>query len=311
VTLQQLRCMHAVIANHLSVSRTADALHTTQPAVSKLIRSLENEIGIDLFVRRGNRLVALTDAGQEAATLARRVLNDTQTIARLATTTVAEDTGTLRVGTTLIHARYALLDVVRRFSAAYPAIDLELVQGAPGEILQWVSEGAVDFGISTLPQQIPEGIVVLEAYPIPRCLVVPRKHALLRLRKTLTLEDIARYPLVAYDESYNSGWVVQRTFQDKGLAPRVVMRATDANVIKAYVAAGLGVAILQQMAIEPGRDTDLEVIATGALFPQSKAQISLRADKYLRSYMRAFIGMVPGLAERDRAALEPAAARQP
>ena len=141
---------------------------------------------------------------------------------------------------------------------------------------------------------MPEGILVAEAYPIPRCLVVPRGHPLSK-RRRLSLEDIARYPLVAYDESYNSGWVVQNTFRSHGLAPRVAMRATDANVIKAYVAAGLGVAVLQQMAIEPQRDTDLAVVDTGDLFPQSKAQLSLRADKYLRSYMRTFIGMVPGL----------------
>jgi LysR family cys regulon transcriptional activator len=291
MTLQQLRCIQAVIDSKLSVSRAADALHTTQPAVSKLIRALENEIGIELFVRRGNRLVSLTDAGQEAAALARRVLNDTHALSNLARTTQAMNSGTLRIGTTHIHARYALLDVIKRFRGAYQEIDLELAQGTPAEILRWVSEGAVDLGISTLPQSTPESIITLDAYPIRRCLIVPRDHPLLRLKK-VTIEDIAQYPLVAYDERFNSGWVVLREFERHGLSPRVVVRATDANVIKAYVAAGLGVAVLQQMALEPDRDTDLAMIETGGIFPQSMAVISLRADQFVRGYMQAFIDML-------------------
>ncbi|MDW3685457.1 LysR substrate-binding domain-containing protein [Cupriavidus sp. CV2] len=291
MTLQQLRCIQAVIASNLSVSRAADALHTTQPAVSKLIRSLENEIGVELFVRRGNRLVALTDAGQEAAALSRRVLNDTRALTNLAQANLATSSGTLRVGTTHIHARYALLDVIRRFSAAHPAVNLELLQGTPAEIVQWVAEGAVALGVSTLPQKTPEGIITLEAYPIPRCLIVPKRHPLLKLNK-VTIEDIAQYPLVTYDEHFNSGWVVMREFQRKGLSPRVVVRATDANVIKAYVAAGLGVAVVQQMAVEPARDIDLAVIDTKGIFPASMAAISLRDDQYVRGYMQDFIGMI-------------------
>ncbi|MGO4326360.1 LysR substrate-binding domain-containing protein [Cupriavidus sp. 2TAF22] len=292
MTLQQLRCLQAVIASQLSVSRAADALHTTQPAVSKLIRSLESEIGVELFVRRGNRLVSLTDAGQEAAALSRRVLNDTRALNGLAGAGQAGGgSGTLRVGTTHIHARYGLLDAIRRFSTAYPAVNLELLQGHPAQILQWVSENAVDLGISTLPDVTPEGIISVEAYPIPRCLIVPRRHALLKLAR-VTIEDIARYPLVTYDEHFNSGWVVMREFQRRGLSPRVVVRATDANVIKAYVAAGLGVAVVQQMAVEPRRDTDLAVIDTADLFPPSMAAVSLRADQYVRGYMQDFIDMI-------------------
>ncbi|WP_020201497.1 MULTISPECIES: LysR substrate-binding domain-containing protein [Cupriavidus] len=291
MTLQQLRCLQAVIASQLSISRAADALHTTQPAVSKLIRSLENEIGVELFVRRGNRLVGLTDAGQEAQALSRRVLNDTRALAGLAGAGQAGGSGTLRVGTTHIHARYGLPDVIRRFSKAHPAVNLELLQGHPAQIVQWVSDNAVDLGISTLPDNTPEGIVALPAYPIPRCLIVPRRHPLLKLAR-VSVEDIARYPLVTYDEHFNSGWMVTREFQRRGLSPRVVVRATDANVIKAYVAAGLGVAVVQQMAVEPRRDTDLAVIDTGELFPPSMASVSLREDQYVRGYMQDFIDMI-------------------
>lgn len=294
MTLQQLRCLQAVLNHQLSVSRAAEALHTTQPAVSKLIRSLESELGIDLFVRRGNRLVGLTDGGKEAAALSRRVLNDTQALTTLAQADGVANSGTLRVGTTHIHARYALLDVIRRFTATYPAVNLEVMQGPPGEIVRWVMEGAVDLGISTLPRTTPEGLVTADAYAFSRCLIVPAGHPLQRKRR-VTIEDIARYPLVTYDESFNSGWVVQREFQRRGLEPRVAVRATDANVIKAYVAAGLGVAIIQRVAIDPARDTDLALIDMGDVFPPSQAHFSVRGDHFIRGYMRAFIEMVtPG-----------------
>ena len=204
VTLPQLRALLAVVDSDLSVSRAALALHTTQPAVSKLVRALELEVGVEFFIRRGNRLVALTEAGGEAISLARQALNDVRAIAGLSSTYRTQRSGNLRVGTTLIHASYALLPVVQRFNAEYPDVNFELVQGTPTEILRWVTEGAVDFGISTLPRTPPEEVVAMEAYPISRCLVVPVGHALAN-EKPLTLEKIAQYPFIAYDESYNSG----------------------------------------------------------------------------------------------------------
>lgn len=290
MTLQQLRAVLVLIDHQLSVSRSAERLHTTQPAVSKLIRSLETEIGVDLFVRRGNRLVGLTDAGQEAVLLARRVLADANALGNLASV-VQKDAGTLRVGTTHIHARYALLDVVRRFNEAFPRVDLQLRQGAPGEIMRWINENAVDIGISSLPQSKPQGIVSVDAYPIERCLIVSRGHPLTKLAH-ITIADIASYPQITYDASFSSGWMVQEEFRRAGLTPRVIVRATDANVIKAYVAAGLGVAVLQKMAFEPKRDVELEAIDVGAMFPPSRAVVSLRADQYLRGYMREFVQMV-------------------
>lgn len=291
MTLQQLRCLNQVVDSGMSVSRAAAALHTTQPGVSKMVRALEREIGVGIFVRRGNRLAALTDAGREALALARRVLRDSSALAHLRDELRTDTAGTLRVGTTHIHARYSLIDVARRFFAQYPAVKLELTIGPPAQILRGVIEGAIDIGLATLPEKVPEGVTTLKAYAIERCLIVPRRHPLLAL-DAVSIEDIARYPLITYDESYTSGWVVQREFQRRGLAPRIVMRAQDASVIKAYVAAGIGIAIFQKMAIEPTRDRELRTIATDHIFPASRAMISLRADHLLRPYAFDFIHMV-------------------
>jgi LysR family cys regulon transcriptional activator len=291
VTLQQLRCLRQVVESGMSVSRAAAALHTTQPGVSKMVRALEREIGLDIFVRKGNRLAALTAAGQEALALARRVLRDSSALARLSSNLRTDTAGTLRVGTTHIHARYSLLDVARRFFARYPDVKLEFTIGPPVQILKDVIEGTIDIGLSTLPEKTPQDVITLKAYTIERCLIVPRRHPLLAL-ESVGIEDIARYPLVTYDDSYTSGWVVQREFQRRGLAPRVVMRAMDASVIKAYVAAGIGIAIFQKMAIEPARDKELRTIATDHIFPASTAMISLRSDHLLRAFGFDFIHMV-------------------
>lgn len=291
MTLKQLRCLLALTDHGLSVSRAAVALHTTQPGVSKMVKTLEREIGLDLFLRTGNRLVSLTDAGRNAVELARRVLRDTGTISSLSKNVQTALTGTLRVGTTHVHACYALVEIVQRFLAIHPGVDLVLTQGTPIEILDWVREGSIDIGISTLPKRLPDDIVTFEAYPIERCLIVPRRHPLLKV-KHLNIQDIARYPLITYDDAFNSGWVVQREFQRRGVTPRVVIRATDANVIKSYVAAGVGIAIIQKMAIDSTRDTEISILSSDHLFPASMSMISVQREHVLRPFGQDFISMI-------------------
>jgi DNA-binding transcriptional LysR family regulator len=291
LTFQQLRCVRQVVENGFSVSRAADALHTTQPGVSKMVRALEKEIGVDLFVRSGNRLTALTDAGREALALCERVLQDAQALKRLKLEVPGADEGTLRVGTTHVHARYSLIPVAKRFLAAYPKVKLEFTIGSPGQMLAGVVAGTIDLTLCTLPDPVPRGVVSARAYEIGRCLIVPLRHPLLKVGR-VTLEEIARWPLITYDVNYTSGSVVQREFQRRGIAPWVVMRATDASMIKAYVAAGVGVAILQKMAYDPAVDKDLRAIRIDHLFPSSTAMISFRRDHLLKPFAFDFIRMI-------------------
>ena len=284
-----MRCLLAVVDNQFSVSRAAAALFTTQPGVSKMIRAFESQIGLEIFVRVGNRLTGLTQSGHEAIALARRVLRDVGTISALSKAT--DVSGTLRVGTTYIHARYTLVPVVERFFNAYPAVNLVVNQGTPQQILNWVVEGAIDIGLSTLPVQRPSGVTMLDAYQVERCVIVPLQHPLLKSRR-LKIEQIARYPLVTFDESFSSGWVVQREFQRRGLTPRISMKATDTNVIKAYVAAGMGVAVVPKLAVDLSKDVDIRIITSDHIFPASMAMISLRSDHHLRTFGYDFIKMI-------------------
>ncbi|MBO9650414.1 MAG: LysR family transcriptional regulator [Variovorax sp.] len=294
MTFQQLQCVRQVVESGFSVSRAAESLHTTQPGVSKMIRLLEKEIGVELFTRAGNRLTGLTEPGKEALSLCARVLQDAQALRRLKQDSPAESEGTLRVGTTHIHARYSLIEVTRRFLAVYPQVKLEFTIGPPSQILAGVTAGTIDIGLCTLPDTVPKGVVSVKAYDIDRCLIVPPRHPLLKMAKTgkVTMEQIARWPLITYDSSFTSGSVVQGEFRRHGITPWVVMRAMDASIIKAYVAAGVGVAVLQKMAFSARLDKDLRSIPVDHLFPSSSAMVSLRRDHLLKKFAFDFIQMV-------------------
>lgn len=292
ITFAQLQCVRQVVESGFSVSRAAESLHTTQPGVSKMVRALEKEIGVEIFTRAGNRLTSLTEAGHEALALCARVLQDAQALKRLKSQVPAESRGTLRVGTTHIHARYSLIEVATRFLALYPKVKLEFTVGAPGQIIAGVVAGSIDVGLCTLPDPMPKGVVAVKAYDIDRCLIVPPRHPLLKVKKKLTMEDIARFPLITYDNSYTSGSVVQREFQRHGITPWITMRAMDASIIKAYVAAGVGVAVLQKMAFNAAADKDLRAIEVDHLFPSSSAMFTLRKDHLLKSFAFDFIQRV-------------------
>ncbi|HEY0295352.1 MAG TPA: LysR substrate-binding domain-containing protein [Bordetella sp.] len=293
VTFQQLVCIRELVSNGFSVSKTAEALLNTQPSVSKMIRALEHELGVDVFARRGNRLVDLTEAGRDVYLLAGRMLRDAGSLRQIkhAAGSGPDVQGALRVGTTHIHARYRLLDVTERFLKQYPQVQIEYVVGTPQDIHAGVRDGSLDIGLSTMPDAVSSGILALKAYEMTRCLVVPAGHPLLSVER-ITLEELARWPWIVHSESLTSGAVVRRTFQMHGLQPRVVMRAMDVDVMKAYVARGIGIAVLQQMAMEGDENGNLRQIDVDGLFPSSTTMVIVRDDHLLKRFAFDFICML-------------------
>ena len=289
MTLQQLRCFCEVVSQGLNISRAARALHTSQPAITKMIRALEAELGVDLLVRAGPRLVSLTDEGAEVMTWARRAVDDVANLRIAATESRNSSSGVMRIGTTHLQARYALVETVRRFARDYPDVQIVLCQGTPLEISRRVAEGDVDIGISTLPAAVPPNVIKLPAFAIRRCIIAPRGHRLLKLR-TPALADLARYPLIAYDNQIATGAVVGQAFAAAGIAPKIALRTADADLVKTYVKAGLGIAVIQQIAVEG--DSGLPWIDATHLFPVSQSWIALRREQYLRRYVSRFIEMV-------------------
>lgn len=291
MTLKQLRCLCEVVQQKLNLSRAARTLNTSQPAITKMIQALESELDVQLLVRVGSRIVSLTEEGEDVVTLARQVLQDVHDLRLAASDSKDAGKGTLRIGTTNLQARYALVDVIRRFVLQYPNVDLTLCQGTPVEIARWVSDGDVDIGISTVPQALPRKVLKLEAYEIHRCIAVPRGHPLCKVKRP-TLAQLARHRLIAHENQLAAGAVVRKAFEAANITPRIALRTADADLLKSYVKAGLGVAVIQRMAVEAGQDRSLHVIDAGYLFASSTAWITVRRDQYLRRYMYDFIELV-------------------
>jgi LysR family transcriptional regulator, cys regulon transcriptional activator len=286
--LQQLRYLREVAKSGLNLSTAAEALHTSQPGISKQIRQLEDELGVQILVRHGKRVVEITEPGKLILNIAERMLKDVENLKQVAREYSSEDTGALVIATTHTQARYALPSVVNRFTRRYPKVRLSLRQGSPQQIAELVKTGEADIAIETEAEEFYEGLVLLPCYQWNRCVITLPGHPLLAERQ-LTLEGIARHPVITYDFAFTGSSPIKRAFETKGITPNVVLTAIDSDVIKAYVEMGLGVGILAKMAYDPARDLGLALIDASHLFEPSTARIAIRRNAYLRGYVYEFI----------------------
>ena len=290
MNLQQIRYLCAVVDNGMNVSDAAEALYTSQPGISKQIRQLEDELGLQIFVRQGKRLAALTPAGEVVVATARRALRELVNLKRVADEFRSEDAGTLSIATTHTQARYVLPKVLSQFAARYPKVKLVLHQGNPGQVAEQTAGGAVDVGIATEALSDYAELVTLPCYRWNRSVIVPKGHALAR-EKPLTLEAIARHPVITYDFAFTGRSAINLAFAAKGLECNVVLTALDADVIKTYVELGMGVGIIAQMAFDPAKDQAFEALDASHLFAASTTRLALRRGVFLRGFVYAFIAL--------------------
>jgi len=288
--LQQLRYICEVARNNLNLSNAAEALFTSQPGISKQIRGLEEELGVDIFVRHGKRVVAVTEPGKAILEIAQRMLKDVENLRQVGEEFTEEDHGHLTIATTHTQARYALPQVIQRFTKRYPGVRLSLRQGSPTQISELVTSGEADIAIATEAIALYEDLVMLPCYEWNRCVLVPPGHPLLKAKK-LTLEAMASFPIITYDFAFTGRTRMNQAFADKGLTPNVVLTAIDADVIKTYVELGLGIGIVAMMAYDPKRDTHLRAMDASHLFEPSTTRIGIRKNSYLRGYTYEFIEM--------------------
>ncbi len=286
--LQQLRYLCEIVKQELNVSNAADSLYTSQPGISKQIKQLEEELGIDIFVRNGKRLVAVTEPGLAVVSIAQRMLQDAENLKRVGDEFGSQPEGSLSLATTHTQARYVLPTVVKRFIALYPKVTLNLHQGSPLQIAEMVRSGEVDIGIATEALELFEDLAMLPCYEWNRCVVTPPGHPLLE-KQTIRIEDIAQFPIITYDFAFTGRSKINKAFEEKGLSPNVVLTAIDSDIIKTYVEMGLGIGILAKMAFDPQRDTNLRAIDAAHLFEPSTTRIAIRKNSYLRGYMYDFI----------------------
>jgi LysR family cys regulon transcriptional activator len=288
MNLQQLRYLREVVRQGLKISEAANALYTSQPGVSKQIKLLEDELGMEIFVRSGKRIVALTEPGKAIIEIAGRILHETDNLRHVSEEFHAQDTGSLTIATTHTQARYALPPVVKEFIRRYPGVRLNLHQGSPTQIAEQVRDGSADIAIATESLAGYTDLVALPCYEWHHCVITPPRHPLLEERR-LTLEKIAQYPIITYDFAFSGRGKINAAFEARGLSPNIVLTAIDADVIKTYVELGLGIGIVAQMAFVPERDRHLRMVEATGLFQASTTRIAIRKNEYLRGYTYDFI----------------------
>jgi LysR family cys regulon transcriptional activator len=286
--LQQLRYLQEVSRQGLNVSAAAEALFTSQPGISKQIRLLEDELGVEVFVRSGKRVTGVTPPGRIILEIAERMLRDADNLKQAGQEFSNKAVGSLSIATTHTQARYALPEVVRAFIRRYPLVRLSLHQGNPTQVAQMVINGEADIAIATESIDRYKELVTLPCHQWNRSVIVPPGHPLLE-QPPLSLHAIAQYPLITYDFAFAGRSKINKAFEARGLTPNIVLTALDSDVIKTYVELGLGVGVVARMAFDPERDTRLREMDASHLFDFSITKIGLRRGVYLRGYEYDFI----------------------
>ncbi|MGR9090895.1 MAG: HTH-type transcriptional regulator CysB [Gammaproteobacteria bacterium] len=296
--LQQLRYIWEVSKHELNVSATAESLFTSQPGVSKQIRLLEDELGVQIFQRSGKHLTEITPAGQAIIKVAGLILGEAENIKRIAAEHCDDSRGSLSIATTHTQARYVLPATIEKFIKEYPDVSLHMHQGTPMQISELAANRNVDFAIATEALELFDDLIMLPCYRWNRSIIVPDGHPLTKL-DTLTLEAIAEYPIVTYVFGFTGRSQLDNAFHACGLTPKVVFTAVDADVIKTYVRLGLGIGIVASLAYDPKVDAGLQALDASHLFDYSVTKIGFRRGSFLRAYMLDFISLFAPHLERD------------
>ncbi len=286
--LQQLRYIVEVLNNNLNVSATAESLFTSQPGISKQVRMLEDELGIQIFGRSGKHLTHVTSAGQEVINISTQILSKVEGIKAVAREHTQPDEGKLRIATTHTQARYALPEVIQGFIKKYSKVSLQMSQGTPAQISDSAAKGEADFAIATESLHLYNDLVMLPCYHWNRSIIVRPDHPLAN-KDHITIADIAQYSLVTYVFGFTGRSELDAAFEASGVQPKIAFTATDADVIKTYVRLGVGVGVIASMAIDQKIDNDLVAIDASHLFKESTTKIGFRRGSFLRGYMYDFI----------------------
>ena len=286
--LQQLRYIWEVAHHDLNVSATALSLYTSQPGISKQIRLLEDELGVEIFARSGKHLTRVTTAGQEILQMSGEILRKVEGIKQLSRDHQNPAHGTLSIATTHTQARYVLPNIIKDFILKYPDVTLNIVQGTPTHVSEEAASGDVDLAVAYDDLELYGDLAMMPCYRWNRCILVPKDHPLVNI-ENITLEDVVAHSIVTYPFGFSGRSKRKKAFHDKGLDPKIVFTATDADVIKTYVRLGLGIGIVAHMAYSPEEDSDLVSIEAAHLFESSITSIGVRRGTYLRGYMYEFI----------------------
>ena len=288
--IRQLQTFVTLINNEFNVSRTADKQFLVQSAISQQLKKLEQELGGDLFIRKGKRLVGLTDLGVKVEQQARAAVASVSNIRRMADDEEKSGQGILRIGCTHTQARYILPPVIKRFNQHFPEVELQMHQGNPQQLVDWAVHDTVDFSICTEELAQSEQLQSIPCYRWNRCLITLPDHPLLR-QESITLQDLCSYPIITYVMGFTGRRNFNLTFEHAGLKPNTVLSAADTDIIKTYVLDGLGIGVIAGMAFNPVVDRQLGFRDLGHLFPWEITRIAYVKDRYIRRHQQTFIDL--------------------
>jgi LysR family cys regulon transcriptional activator len=292
MNFQQLRSLRETVRRGLNLTAAAEVLHTSQPALSKQIRELEDELGVQIFVRHGKRYTQLTEAGEKILAAAERVLDEMAALRKVSEEYAAGHAGTLSVAATHTQARYVLPTVLARFREEFPGMQFRLLQGNPVQVAEYVVHGDATFGLATETLDEHPSLDTRPAYAWRHCVIVPPAHPLAALPQPPTLAQIAAEPLITYTPEFAGRRGIDAAFAAQGMSPNVVLEAIDSDVIKAYVELGFGVGVIADVAVDPERDRGVVRIDATGLFPEKTARIASRIGMPLLPFERRFVQMV-------------------
>jgi LysR family transcriptional regulator, cys regulon transcriptional activator len=301
MNLQQFRFLREAARQKFNITAAARALHTSQPGVSKSIIELEGELGVPILARQGKRILGLTPPGQQVLLAAEKIVQEVDNLKKLARDYAGAPSGTLRLATTHSQARYVLPPVVQQFARKYPQVRLKLLQADPPQIVAMVSNGQADIGMATESLADAPQLASIPVYEWQHVAIVPPQHPLAKMQKTpgkLTLKDLARHPIVTYESHFSGRSRIDAAFAAAAIEPSIVLEAIDADVIKTYVAGGMGVGIVAGVATDPRVDP-LIILPCGHLFGTNTTRLAVKRDAYLRGFVYAFIELAaPGWDKR-------------
>lgn len=300
MNFQQLRAIRETARTGFNLTDVAEVLHTSQPGISRQIRELEDELGIEIFVRSGKRLTGLTPPGGTVLPIVERLLQEADNLRRAGAEFTDQGHGELAIAATHSQARYALPQVVRDFRALYPDVTLKLHQGSPQQVARMLLNGEAEVGIATEALALDPRLAALPCYRWTHSIVVPPGHPLLDEPGPVTLDQLARHPIITYETGYTGRSHIDAAFERAGITPRIVLSAMDADVIKTYVELGMGVGIVASIAFDPERDRHLRGIDARHLFEVNVTRLGLRRGHWLRGYAYAFIASFAPTLTRER-----------
>ena len=295
MNLHQLRFVREAVRQNFNLTEAAKALFTSQPGVSKAIIELEEELGIDIFTRHGKRIRGLTEPGRQVLKSVELIMQEIDGLKQIGREFAAQDSGSLTIATTHTQARYTLPPVVQAFMHKFPKVRLSLLQGNPKQVAEMVLRDQADLAIATESIAGIDGLITMPCYQWEHVLVLQPDHPLLtlnNLQHAISLDDIARYPIITYDSAFAGRNKIDQAFTLRQVKPDILLEAIDADVIKTYVELGMGVGIIAGMAFNAERDKNLRAIPVGHLFGMNISRIALKQGAYLRSYVYTFIELL-------------------